>query len=113
MTVITKKPKTDAQIAAEIEALGALKPRVPAFSSFGDNNWAAIDAQIAVLTERLTQDQVRARHPEDGGDKLFLALIAADWMHGDLVGADDTPPSQDWPCAGPELELQPMEGATQ
>jgi hypothetical protein len=104
MQVTQKTPKTDAQIAAEIEALRALKPKVPARSHFGDDNHAAIDAQIAVLTERMTKAQVRERFPEDGMDKLFMALIAADWMHGDLVGADDTPPSQDWPCAKPELQ---------
>jgi hypothetical protein len=111
MQITTKKPKTDEEISAEIEQLRALKPKVQQYSAFGDDNHATIDAQIAVLAESLTADQVRARYPEDGGDKLFLALIAADWMHGDLVGADDTPPSQDWPCAEWE-QLQATEGAT-
>jgi len=96
MQVTAKTPKTDAEINHEIEQLRAVKPRVPNRSIFGDDNHAAVDAQIAVLTERMTKDQVRARFPEDGMDKLFMALIAADWMHGDLVGAEDTPPSQDW-----------------
>lgn len=99
MQITDKTPKTGAQIAAEILALQALKPKLPRYSHFGDDNHGAIDAQIVVLTERLTRDQVKARFPDNGMDKLFMALIACDWMHGDLVGADDTPPSQDWPVA--------------
>lgn len=102
MEVTAKKPKTDAEVAAEIAALQAVKTQVPKYSHFGDNNHAAINAQIAVLTERMTRDQVRARFPEDGADKLFMALIAADWMEGDLVGPDDTLPSQDWLTSCPQ-----------
>jgi hypothetical protein len=99
MEIIGKTPKTDEAISAEITALDALKPKVPRYGHFGDDNHAAIDAQITVLTERLTRDQVRERFPEDGADKLFMALVAADWMHGDLLDGDDTPPSKDWPVA--------------
>jgi hypothetical protein len=99
MQVTAIKPKTDEEISAEIEQLRALKPKVPKLSYFGDDNHAAIDAQITVLTERLDRDQVKARFPEDGCDKLFMALIASDWWRGHLVGEDDTPPSQDWPVA--------------
>lgn len=99
MEVKQRTAKTGAQIAAEIAALKALKPKLPKYSHFGDDNHDAVDAQIVVLTERLTKDQVKARFPHNGMDKLFMALIACDWMHGDLVGADDTPPSQDWPVA--------------
>jgi hypothetical protein len=99
MQVTKKTPKTDEQIKAEIAALHELKPKLPRISGFGDDNHAAIDAQIAVLTERMTRDQVRERFPENGCDKLFMALIASDWAHGELLGTDDTPPSQDWPVA--------------
>ncbi len=96
MQITAKKPKTAEEIAAEIAALRAVQPRVPRHSHFGDNNHAAIEAQITVLLGRLNRDQVRARFPEDGADKLFMALIASDWMHGELVGPDNTPPSKDW-----------------
>ena len=92
-----QRPKTDEEIKQEIAALQTIKPRVPRRSQFGDDNHDAIDAQITVLTERMTRDQVRQRFPEDGCDKLFMALIAADWLGGYLAPGDDTPPSQDWP----------------
>lgn len=101
MQITEKKPKTDEEIADEISALQALKPRLRRHNHFGDDNHAAIDAQIAVLAERMTRDQVRARFPEDGCDKLFMAQIASDWLWGEVPGGDDTPPSQDWPAAEP------------
>lgn len=44
--------QTAEAIAAEIERLTKIKPEVPQFTGFGDSNWDAIDARIAVLKGR-------------------------------------------------------------
>jgi hypothetical protein len=48
--------RTDKEIKAEIEKLKAIKPKVRRYTVFGDNHWAAIDAQIEVLANRIDQD---------------------------------------------------------
>lgn len=52
-----KKP-TKKQINQQIAALKKMKPRVLRYSGFGDDHHAAIDAQIHVLKERLSTDDV-------------------------------------------------------
>ena len=48
---VMSKRKTEEQISAEIAALVALKPKVRQRTAFGDDNHAAIDAQLAVLRD--------------------------------------------------------------
>ena len=57
----TTKP-TSEQIAAEIALLQAVHPKVPTHSFFGDDNRAAIDAQIRVLQERMSLDEFVTFH---------------------------------------------------
>lgn len=52
-----KKP-TNKEIAAEAKKLDEMKPKVRRFSMFGDDNWAAIEAQIRVLEEDLDEDEI-------------------------------------------------------
>lgn len=97
--------RTTLEIDAEIAALKALKPRVRERSFFGDDNHAAIDAQIAVLTERMSMDDVYSRFGQDdtkecdieehSEHELDCALNARDWMCGALA-ADEQSPSQSW-----------------
>lgn len=91
------KAKTDKQIAAEIKALEKIKPRVLRYSGFGDDHHAAIDAQIVVLKERLTEDDLYTRQEdceatECAGDdninwsyeNVFEAgCEAAQWLKGE------------------------------
>lgn len=94
---------TPDQVAAEIELLKGLKPRVRPVSAFGDDNRAAIEAQIAVLTERMSLDDVYDRFgvgaflDEDEFDQYALdsALVAHDWLHG-LRAADEESPAKTW-----------------
>lgn len=47
---------TPEQIELEIARLKAVHPQVPTHSFFGDDNRAAIDAQIRVLEEGMSLD---------------------------------------------------------
>ena len=96
----TTKPTTE-QIAAEIALLQAVHPKVPTHSFFGDDNRAAIDAQIRVLQERMSLDEVHDTFGEltaDGDfsqNTLDCALTAHDWLNGDLA-ADEASPAFGW-----------------
>lgn len=105
----TKTPKTDAQIEAEIAALEAIKPGVRERTFFGDDNHAAIDAQIRVLRERMDSGKLHdvfgdPAESMDGDEidddaidfdqhALDSALEALDWMTGD---SDQQSPSEGW-----------------
>jgi hypothetical protein len=74
----------------EAETLQLLKPNVRRRSFFGDDNHAAIDAQVAVLRDLLTGDQIHSRY--EGGDLrssnyvLDAALEARQWLEGEMDG---------------------------
>lgn len=97
-----KKP-TDKQIAAEIAALKNMKPNVRRQSAFGDDHHAAIDAQIDVLENRLTDGKIYDRYEPTGdsdcdrddgrGDNVLSSAIdAQQWRDGDKAEK----PSADW-----------------
>lgn len=97
---MTATRKTDEQIAQEIKKLNELKPRVPSNSMFGDDNHAAIDAQIAVLTERMGMDAIYSRFdneddPEEDRSALDSAIEAHDWITGERADDEDSP-SEGW-----------------
>ena len=99
---MSTKPTPD-QVAAEIELLKRLQTRVRPVTMFGDDNRAAIEAQIAVLTERMSLDDVYDRFGEDAFldedefDQYALdsALVACDWLRG-LRAADEESPAKTW-----------------
>lgn len=81
------KPKTAAEIAAEIKALTAIRPKVRRYSLFGEDNHARIDAEIAVLREDLDDDAIYDRfqdeaNPDENPPELDAALHARQWMDG-------------------------------
>lgn len=97
---MTRIHKTDEQINAEIEALKAVKPSVRKVSAFGDDNHEAIDAQIRVLTERMSLDDVYDAWGDEDSDEfeqhlLDAALEARDWMTG-ARAANEGSPSEGW-----------------
>lgn len=88
---------TAEQVAAEIATLNALKPRVPARTGFDDNH-AAIDAQIAVLTGPMSRESTYYTYgwgddeAETDEHTLDAALQAQDWLEGATAEA----PSLNW-----------------
>lgn len=94
------KRKTQEQIDAEVAALVAVKPKVRETNAFGDDNHAAIDAQLAVLRERMSHDDVYDAYGDEDSEEfdqhtLDAALSAHDWMVGTLA-ADEGSPSEGW-----------------
>lgn len=86
--------RTPKEVNEEIIKLEEMKPGVRETSAFGDNHHDAIDAQIDVLEDNLTNDEIFDR--EDCGDWAenvrMAATDARDWFDGDK----DEPPSEDW-----------------
>ena len=94
------KRKTEDQINAEITALVTLKPKVRQHTTFGDDNHAAIEAQLAVLRERMSSDDVYSTYGDEDADEFDqhtfdAALSAHDWMTGELAAAEESP-SASW-----------------
>lgn len=80
--------KTHAQIESEITALHHCTLRLrQRYSAFGDDNVAAIGAQICVLERRMTLAAVEAAYtPKDPHDEHqhYLydeAVLACEWLH--------------------------------
>lgn len=92
---------TDEMVIVEIAVLQDLQARVRPFSVFGDDNRAAIGAQIDVLTGRMNTDQVIDRFGENTIHRRFdqyvfeAALEAADWLAGMLTD-DLLSPAENW-----------------
>lgn len=92
------KVPTEKQIESEIKKLETLKPLMPHFSVFGDDNYEKIDAQITVLEEGLTEDDVYDRfEDQDNPDKTYdlvsNARDAALWLIGE---SEYGSPSKGW-----------------
>ena len=92
---------TEKQIDEEIAKLKTMKPTVLRQSMFGDDHHEAIDAQIEVLTERMSEDEIYDKYPSveenefDGvADNISSsAHEAAMWMEG---YDEDGSPSEQW-----------------
>ncbi|MCK5603496.1 hypothetical protein KAR91_16545 [Candidatus Pacearchaeota archaeon] len=90
--------KTQEQITKEIEALKAIRPNVRSTTFFGDDNLAALDAQIQVLEEDMDEDDVWDEWPEELRDQYTrdLACHAVDWVN-DEEDLDSKGLAADWP----------------
>lgn len=94
------KSKSEDQINREIAELVALKPKVRKCNAFGDDNHAAIDAQLCVLRERMSTDQVFDAYGDEDADGFVqhtfdAALSACDWMTG-MLASDEEGPAASW-----------------
>ncbi len=88
---------TPEQIAAEVAVLEAIRDggQVPEFSLFGDDNYAAIDAQIIVLRDGHDAMKAFSFCARDTDDEYVLgcAQEAEDWRNG---LTDEGAPSSGW-----------------
>ena len=96
----TRKPTQD-QIDAEVAKLKEMKPHVRRFGGFGSDNHKAIEAQIDVLENDLTETQFLNKYfDEDDIDIYDSASDAFQWKMGverDTEGDDGyAPPSYEW-----------------
>jgi hypothetical protein len=77
---MSEKP-TDAEVQAEIERLEAIKSRLRSHNECGDDNVAAIDAQLEVLKEGFDEITVFSRYGSDEEHHtLDKAHEAQQWM---------------------------------
>jgi hypothetical protein len=91
-----KKPNQK-RIDKEIAALEDIKPKTIHYSAFGDNHWDAIDAQIEVLQDRLTDREIDDKciyedDPDNGEWEESVAdaaRSARSWLDGRLDDYDD------------------------
>lgn len=89
---------TKKEITAEVKALKKMKPNIRERTAFGEDNQAAIDAQINVLENDMGDDAI---YDQYGGDdeeetdanrhELDNALEARRWLDG-----DKGKPSDNW-----------------
>jgi len=83
--------RTHKEIAAEITALRKTKPQIPARGRHGEDNRGAVDAQLTVLADHLSEDAIAKRYGHD--DYLHTnALDALLW----LTGRDEETLSAGW-----------------
>lgn len=85
---------TPTEIIAEAKILDTIKPKVPQHSAFGEDNRAAIDAQIKVLEGRMDLNDIYQKEDdmEWGRHEVESAREALDWMEGD----SEDKPSDGW-----------------
>lgn len=97
------KAPTPREITAEISRLEEIRPVVRPYSMFGDDHKEAIDAQIEVLKDDISEDDIYERsHNGDEDDETNedkwpenvkdSALEARRWLDGD----EKEPPSKGW-----------------
>ena len=91
-----KKKPTQAKINAVIARLKEMKPGVRRTSAFGDDHHRAINAQVEVLTQNLSEDDIYDRWSSVDNVK-DAALEARAWIDGEsdplLDGAN---PAEGW-----------------
>ena len=88
--------KSEEQIKKQIEALEKIRPNVRPYSAFGDDNLAALDAQIKVLKDDMDNDDIWDEWPEEEADlhTRDSAFEARRWPD-DEAESDNL--AKDWP----------------
>jgi len=83
---MAKKPTPD-QIKEQIAALQEIKPKVRRFSSFNDDHWAAIQAQIDVLSVGMSEDDIFEKKDSEEWTESVTenALEARRWLDGETL----------------------------
>ena len=90
--------RTQEEIEKQIEALKEVRPKIRPTTAFGDDNLAALDAQLNVLEDCLDEDDIWDRWPKDEEDihTREAALEAYRWTINESE-ADDL--AKDQPLA--------------
>lgn len=94
--------KTKKEITSEVVALKKMKPNVRRMSVFGDDHHNAIDAQIEVLENNMSDGDIydnfepfnEETDADDGRAEnvLYAARQAYQWMHDEI----EESPSEEW-----------------
>ncbi len=81
---------TPEEIKKEIKALEEMQPKVKRFSAFGDDHHEAIDAQLDVLKNDLTDDEIDEQYENHARSNAQDARL---WLDGE---GDSESPSEEW-----------------
>ena len=88
---------TSERVAEEVDRLKAIRPSVPQYSAFGEDNLAAIDVQISMLQGDVTLRELFRRGDDSslyaGPTQYTLdqAQLVHDWMSGQLCSQESSP----------------------
>ena len=94
---------TKAQATKELRELKKLRGMIPPRSAFGDDNIGKIDAQIDVLENELTENQIDYKYIDF--DIHDDAIYARQWLDGEAL---DESMSDNWrPLAG--VRVKPID----
>ena len=87
--------RSQQEIENEIKALEEMKPNVRHHTIFGDDNHAAIDAQLSVLRLEIDEDDIQDAFDNDEftDHERSHAQDAHDWLMEDT---DEESPSEQW-----------------
>ena len=93
--------KTQDEIEKQITALKEVRPKVRPYSYFGDDNLAALDAQIKVLEEDLDDDEIYDEWPGEESEINIRGAAdkARNWIDG---GSESDDLATDWPLVEKE-----------
>lgn len=78
-----KQEPSEAEIEKEIAGLEAIKPKLPRQNFFKEDIHAAVEAQIEVLRERMTEDDVDDNYGDDDDNVRSSAQDACSWLQGE------------------------------
>lgn len=81
------KTRTQEEIDRQIAGIQREKARNPEFTTFGDPNWKAFDAMIAILKREKTIEDIYEEIGEGESDYILEYVQSADTW---LQGFDDT-----------------------
>lgn len=95
------KPRSQAEVNKEIQILVDLKDKMPQRTAFGDDNREAIEAEIVVLKDNLTEQQIddRSWFEDEGEDESKWSSHTNDsarYAYNWKIGHEKEPPSHGW-----------------
>lgn len=111
---MSKKPKTQKQVDAEVKALKEMMPNVRRYILFGEDNWEKMDMVIRVLEEKMdlddvqewldTQEEDEAINADQRAELDSLAYDTIQWREGMQV---DYSPAAGWESLVQKKEEEP------
>ena len=87
--------KTQEEVDSEIERLKELSGHIRRYSLFGDDNEAALQAELNVLEAGLTEDDIGDYYDSSPTNVYDAAWFAMQWREGD-TSADEGSPADNW-----------------
>jgi hypothetical protein len=88
--------RTKQQIEEEVERLKSMKTRVIHYTITGEDNHAAMEAQIEVLQKRMTQEDVDLAFGDPFDDEESNIYANAQQAYNWMVEDDESLPSFKW-----------------